>query len=568
MRLERLELARYGAFDALSLDLSRPGVLHVIYGQNEAGKSTTRRAIGDLLYGIASDTYSPAPEELSATGTLSADGVPSVTVTRRKGRKNTLVYPGGAPCPEGVLAPFVGTIDRATFEIMFGLDHDSLRVGGEAILRGEGDIGETLFEAGSGLVHVTELGKALRAAHEEIYAPRAVKRRLNVAIAQVKKQQQAVRQAILTTDAYQDQERGVIDAQAKIAALDAERTSLEAELARKKRVAQVLPLLAERTRWLERERALGDVVLLPHEAAQERVAAEDNARRASARIAGLELDIAAHARMEEAAVFSPAIAGAVERIGGLAGDLGTLAHDERELVRARAELTRLPEVTADEVDAVRALSLALDDIEGEGGIDLALEEARVAAAAERCACADAIVSLGLACAPEDMPRMAFVPLDTVRIHEEKIRAQDERTRALDAALVRAEEAVAAADAQLAEALAAGDLPDETVLFKLRLERDLAVQDLIEKGSSYAARAERAISAADDLADRLLRDAARVAARARAQAAVKTAADERRAAARRFDEAQKEALRARAAGGSLAAAAGMPALEPAAARERD
>ncbi|MBY0430185.1 MAG: AAA family ATPase, partial [Rhodospirillales bacterium] len=53
MRFEFLHLERFGHFDGLHLDLSgREIALHVIFGPNEAGKSTALSAICDLLFGI------------------------------------------------------------------------------------------------------------------------------------------------------------------------------------------------------------------------------------------------------------------------------------------------------------------------------------------------------------------------------------------------------------------------------------------------------------------------------------------------------------------------------------
>lgn len=49
MRIERLELQAFGRFDNRTLDL-QPG-LNVIYGPNEAGKSTVQRFIEGMLYG-------------------------------------------------------------------------------------------------------------------------------------------------------------------------------------------------------------------------------------------------------------------------------------------------------------------------------------------------------------------------------------------------------------------------------------------------------------------------------------------------------------------------------------
>ena len=56
MRIERLDLTRYGRFSDYVIDFgARPGTspdFHVVYGLNEAGKSTVAAAILDLLFGI------------------------------------------------------------------------------------------------------------------------------------------------------------------------------------------------------------------------------------------------------------------------------------------------------------------------------------------------------------------------------------------------------------------------------------------------------------------------------------------------------------------------------------
>jgi uncharacterized protein YhaN len=60
MRLRRLDLARYGKFTDQTIDfgerLADQPDLHLVYGPNEAGKSTAFAGFLDLLFGI--ETYS------------------------------------------------------------------------------------------------------------------------------------------------------------------------------------------------------------------------------------------------------------------------------------------------------------------------------------------------------------------------------------------------------------------------------------------------------------------------------------------------------------------------------
>ncbi len=60
MRLRRLDLTRYGKFTDYSIDFGEHVAgtpdLHIAYGLNEAGKSTSLSAYLDLLFGIEERT--------------------------------------------------------------------------------------------------------------------------------------------------------------------------------------------------------------------------------------------------------------------------------------------------------------------------------------------------------------------------------------------------------------------------------------------------------------------------------------------------------------------------------
>ncbi|MCL4195792.1 MAG: AAA family ATPase, partial [Thermoguttaceae bacterium] len=79
MKILRLDLRAFGPFTDLALDLSagQEG-LHLIYGPNEAGKSTALRAIEQMLFGIpqrSTDDFLHPYKNLRVGGTLrSGDG--------------------------------------------------------------------------------------------------------------------------------------------------------------------------------------------------------------------------------------------------------------------------------------------------------------------------------------------------------------------------------------------------------------------------------------------------------------------------------------------------------------
>ena len=105
MRLISLDLIAYGNFTDRRLVFPEDKGLHVIYGPNEAGKSTCIRALRGLLYGIPENTgddFLHESKRLRVGGVLLRSDGERLSVVRRKGRKDTLLGPDGQPIAEEV----------------------------------------------------------------------------------------------------------------------------------------------------------------------------------------------------------------------------------------------------------------------------------------------------------------------------------------------------------------------------------------------------------------------------------------------------------------------------------
>jgi uncharacterized protein YhaN len=120
MRLNCLDLIRYGKFTGRSLDFgdaphARPD-FHLVYGPNEAGKSTLFSAFLDLLFGIDNrSTYGFLhPYETMRVGGVIAVGGKAHAVARIKRRQNTLLGPDDQPLPDNLFSAALGSIDRVT----------------------------------------------------------------------------------------------------------------------------------------------------------------------------------------------------------------------------------------------------------------------------------------------------------------------------------------------------------------------------------------------------------------------------------------------------------------------
>jgi uncharacterized protein YhaN len=179
MRLKCLDLTRYGKFTDHRIEFGekvegQPD-LHIVYGPNEAGKSTALAGFLDLLFGIETRSrfnfIHPYPT-MRIGGTLELAGGPQ-EIVRIKRPQNSLLDVRDQPIAEGVLLGELGRIDRESYRTMFSLDDATLEAGGESILSSKGDLGQLLFSASAGLADLSKGLVDLKAEAEGFYKYRA-----------------------------------------------------------------------------------------------------------------------------------------------------------------------------------------------------------------------------------------------------------------------------------------------------------------------------------------------------------------------------------------------------------
>ena len=185
MRIARLDLARYGRFSDYVIDFgaapSDGSDFHIVYGLNEAGKSTAAAAILDLLFGIEKQSAYGAPEVRTNWHAYSAMRIGARLelaggaheVARIKRDKHSLVDADNRPLDETLIRAELAGVDRAAFRMMFSLDDESLEKGGEAILESRGDLGQLLFSASAGLAEMSGRLDGLREMADRFFRPRA-----------------------------------------------------------------------------------------------------------------------------------------------------------------------------------------------------------------------------------------------------------------------------------------------------------------------------------------------------------------------------------------------------------
>lgn len=298
MRFDRLDILRYGALTDRTIDFRAGAKLHVIYGPNEAGKSSALSAISDLLFGFptaAEQSFLHEPASLRVGAVLTARDGASLAFRRRRGRKNTLLAPDDkeTPLAEDALAPFLGNLSRDVFERAFGLDSLRLRQGAAAMLRSGGEIGSLLFSAASGLTGLTRLRQSLESEADGIYAPRRSKDRgFYQALDRHDEARKAERDNELKSGDWKKLLAEAAELEAELERLQHQRHETRQALERLQRLKTLQPLLAEIDGEMAALESLADLASMPESFADrleqnldDRRAAEDELRRARQAVA-------------------------------------------------------------------------------------------------------------------------------------------------------------------------------------------------------------------------------------------------------------------------------------------
>ena len=158
MRFDTLDLRAIGPFRGVEIDLSAGDRgLHLVFGPNEAGKSSALRAVRDLLFDFDRQTraaFERKSSELFVGATLADESGGRLAFLRGKRDKQKLFEPDGrTPLDNTALARFLGNISATAYDSLFALDHARLREGGGEILKGKGDLGP--YSQGYSGIHTT-----------------------------------------------------------------------------------------------------------------------------------------------------------------------------------------------------------------------------------------------------------------------------------------------------------------------------------------------------------------------------------------------------------------------------
>ncbi len=245
MRLAELDLLAYGKFTDTKLPFPKAEHdFHIVIGPNEAGKSTVRRAITELLFGM--EVRSPlgfkhAQSDLRLAGVL--EGGPSRLAFIRTKQQKSLRSMSDEVLQESYLAGTLGALTQETFEELHCLDHGRLLRGGQGIVDPKNSVSQILFQAASGLEDFAVIREALGERASALFAKTGKNNRFAKASEKFTSAHRTLREVQVRTKVWVDTRE----------ALQAAEDALESERDRRR------ALELQRTAW-DRARRLAHLI--------------------------------------------------------------------------------------------------------------------------------------------------------------------------------------------------------------------------------------------------------------------------------------------------------------------
>lgn len=210
MKIRRLHIYGFGKLVDEIIDLD--DTFHVIYGQNESGKSTIHAFIEAILFGFPTKKekllrYEPKTASAyggSLTVELAHHG--TVVIERTKKRKTrgemTVFFENGETAGEHWLRQMLGPIDRATFQGIFCFGLDGLSKIGQ--LKGEA-LNQYLFEAGmTGTNQLHAVEKEIMEQIERLFKKRGKKPLINQLLTELQQRKMELRKWEKEFDRYDE----------------------------------------------------------------------------------------------------------------------------------------------------------------------------------------------------------------------------------------------------------------------------------------------------------------------------------------------------------------------------
>ena len=558
MRFLKIGYRRFGPFENKVFDVSGGEYgLHVFYGPNEAGKSTALRGLTYLLFGLPQsrreDFHYEAREQALEAHLRDSRGE-ELRFVRVRGRNQLRAVDGGEDVTPARLGAFLGGLTREQFEMLFGLDHSRLVEGGRQIVEGHGSLGEALFSAGAGLVGLRRRQDALVERCNRLYRPRANNPVINQLLASIAETDRRQRAAMLHVETWRQQVEAYHETAAQKNNLERERREIRAEIDRINNFLKVLPsirrwrelreeldklpprdaILDEQSVVGELRAALGACLKALRDRSQLVRQSEEKKHRALILLRnhfqrddleqaeGLSLSAATKRRIQDLSRESKASWEAKETA---ATNLANFARQAEDLKRRLDVLPALPEIAR--------LEAVCNSVSSEGPLEQQLRQAE-ARLAQLQSKAQTLLSRLESCwrgSLEEAATLRVPARERIAEFAREFQRLDEERREVDRILQEHEKTIREAERAMEQLERGGPIPNAEALAQARADRDAGLRWVRtawleperldrQQADAFIARhaprghlldaLESSIRQCDELADRLRREAQRVA----------------------------------------------------------
>ncbi|MEB9681065.1 DNA double-strand break repair Rad50 ATPase [Bacillus thuringiensis serovar pingluonsis] len=248
MRMEKLHIYGYGKLENVEMDLS---MLTVLYGENEAGKSTIRSFMKSILFGFPTRgqrRYEPKEGgkyggaitvQTEKYGRLKIERLPKTAAG-----EVTVYFEDGKTGGEEILNDILSGMNESLFESVFSFDMHGLQ---NIHQLGEADIGNYLFSASAvGSDALLQLDKKLEKEMDQRFKPSGRKPEINVSLQEMKKLEEKMKEWQGKIGTYEKQVEQLKESEEKLAFVRAEKESAEKRKQDYEILAALEPLVIEK----------------------------------------------------------------------------------------------------------------------------------------------------------------------------------------------------------------------------------------------------------------------------------------------------------------------------------
>ncbi|HDR3650475.1 TPA: AAA family ATPase [Bacillus anthracis] len=248
MRMEKLHIYGYGKLENVEMDLS---MLTVLYGENEAGKSTIRSFMKSILFGFPTRgqrRYEPKEGgkyggamtvQTEKYGRLKIERLPKTAAG-----EVTVYFEDGKTGGEEILHDILSGMNESLFESVFSFDMHGLQ---NIHHLGEADIGNYLFSASAvGSDALLQLDKKLEKEMDQRFKPSGRKPEINVSLQEMKKLEEKMKDWQGKIGTYEKQVEQLKESEEKLASVRVEKENAEKRKQDYEILAALEPLVIEK----------------------------------------------------------------------------------------------------------------------------------------------------------------------------------------------------------------------------------------------------------------------------------------------------------------------------------